>query len=218
MAYNMSSSVSSPRSSDLPDFRTRFENLPDRLYRVHCPGRSNTSYTQSGGFRCSRKRGINIKGQEFIPTLTNHLNWYSKSVSPFISTFSRESHAYGWATMYFQNHPNSDKVEIMEIDPREIRNDLNKPMPVISVKKVVDRMHRQNVSVIPSKRTPYQIEDEYVCLYIVPARAIVRVEMVSRDELIRDEDSNIVEDSGGQVNSGQAPEPGRILSCLFCCT
>ncbi|KAK6346092.1 hypothetical protein TWF730_010424 [Orbilia blumenaviensis] len=188
-----SHSPSSSSSSPLPDFRIPLKDLPRELYRVHCPGQSKTSYTSSDGFRCSSKRVIDIRGAEFIPTLISHLNWYSASPSPFISTFRNKSHAYGWADRFFNNNPGSDSVFIMKIDPREIRSKNNTRMPVVEVKNVVDRMRRNNSEIIPDQRTYYQVEDEYVCLYIIPAGAITDVEEYKRESPGRNNDTRALE-------------------------
>ncbi|KAF3931322.1 hypothetical protein ABW19_dt0205719 [Dactylella cylindrospora] len=164
----------------LPDFRIPISSLPDRLYRIHCPPDSHTYYSQANGFTSKSSIPISLTDRSaFLPALTCHLNWYSTESSPFISTFSRMTHVRGWIKRWFQNHPSSKKVQIMEINPRLMLDERMVQIPVISVLEVVESLGKGVA--LPSVRTVEQIEDEYLCVGKVPAKAIVSVEDVWRD-------------------------------------
>ncbi|RVD87269.1 uncharacterized protein DFL_001511 [Arthrobotrys flagrans] len=183
-------SSSGSRSNVLPDFRLRVRDLPQYLYRVHSSYESITEYTSSEGFISPSNREINLRGPEFISALIKHLNWGSTSPSPFISTFANESHARGWAKKFLENPGrDSNMVQIMKINPRQIRSEGNGRMPIIWVKEVVDRMREADFEILPEGRNDRQIKDEYLCLYQVPYGAIVEARTWTLDELRKPNDT-----------------------------
>ncbi|KAK6511310.1 hypothetical protein TWF481_000231 [Arthrobotrys musiformis] len=165
------------------DYRLRARDLPRTLYRVHSPGgefgqqrdKSNTTYTQSDGFRSVSDRQLDPRDSRFMVALESHLAWSSTSRSPFVSTFANESHAIGWAEMFFSNHPSCKRVQIMKIKPGRIWAESNRRVPVVSVKDVVEGMREDGYELLPYGRTDYQVADEYVWFHHIPAEAIVDV-------------------------------------------
>ncbi|KAK6506274.1 hypothetical protein TWF506_011192 [Arthrobotrys conoides] len=187
-AYGTSTSSSRSRSDRLPDFRIHDQarGLPKYIYRVHCPQESITEYTSEDGFLSMSNERIDLRGSEFITTLTKHLSWYSTSSSPFISTFANKSHAISWAKLFLEKDDEREGVQIMKINPRKIRSGSNERKPIISVKEVVDKMREKNVEVLPTERTDHQVRDEYLCLYQVPREAIEEVRYYTLDMLERE--------------------------------
>ncbi|EGX46874.1 hypothetical protein AOL_s00097g300 [Orbilia oligospora ATCC 24927] len=181
--YGPSSSRS--RSDRLPDFRlqARSRNLPKYLYRVHSD-ESITEYTSADGFLSASDETIDLRGSEFMRTLSDHLTWGSKSPSPFISTYANESHAISWAKLFLQKPGREhDEVQIMRINTQKIRGDSNERKPIISVREVVIGMREKNVEVLPPERNDNQIRDEYLFLYQIPRGAIDNIRDYSLDML-----------------------------------
>ncbi|KAF3097022.1 hypothetical protein TWF102_006463 [Orbilia oligospora] len=153
----------------IPNPRLHPHEYPYRLYRVHFPGVSHTIYSDAGGFKCCARGFIQIWNYNHLADeLEIHLNWYSNEPSHFISMFGTESHAINWAQKQIEKGIAQDAM-LMVIDPDEIKNADDNPLPILKVQDVIE----QYPGLLPNGIRESWVRDEFLVLYRIPARAIV---------------------------------------------
>ncbi|KAF3927529.1 hypothetical protein AA313_de0202628 [Arthrobotrys entomopaga] len=119
-------------------------------------------------FTCGSSGRINILNyNDLYTSLSNHLNWYSKTPTRLISMFRTERRAMRWARKYLCKHPDS-LAYIITINPREITNAAGKPIPLFGMKDIIERYP----DMLPDGIEEPWVDDEYLALYKIPAKAI----------------------------------------------
>ncbi|KAK6501128.1 hypothetical protein TWF481_008976 [Arthrobotrys musiformis] len=152
------------------------QQYPDVLYRVHFPEFSSTSYDDANGFVCTAPGRINLCDYgQLAYELENHLVWNSGEPSHFVSMFGDKKHALAWAKKKFIRDK-ARVVEIMEINPFEIKNAYNKFIPILQLRDVMERYP----DLLPRAADLEWTNDEFLALYKVPAEAILKVHRRSR--------------------------------------
>lgn len=142
------------------------QSLPSKLYRVHYPT-SRTAFSTEHGFEASDT--ITAFGpdklNEFISAIQKHFTWGCRDPLPFISLFSDCAHAENWGCKEpWSGHSNPEgswvlyTVNTIGLDSK-------------SFFKLSDLVEKFDLEI--PKGAKQHIHGAYVCLYHIPATAIV---------------------------------------------
>ncbi|KAG3090022.1 hypothetical protein PI124_g17318 [Phytophthora idaei] len=142
-------------------YECRENEIPASLYRVQYD--ESTSLTARGD-------PVFNTNAEFKTAVQDHLNWYNRQPTPFVSTFADYQHALNWANRLIGNG-RARQVVILELDASKLGW-------LFSVSKLVKNGH------ITTHLPENMYQDEYLVLSSISSQSIIRKTVVSRRDLV----------------------------------
>ncbi|KAG8526158.1 uncharacterized protein KY384_000151 [Bacidia gigantensis] len=154
-------------------------NPPSELYRIQY-SQSHTTFSTETGFKAKDTTttfGFTDE-TKFTQAIEKHFTWGNRDASPFISLFSNREHAENWGCKEPWNHRGGKGDWAL----CTISTDKLEGMKLFKLSDLVEKLQVE----IP-ERASQHIHGAYICLYGIPASAII--DKTSGTDVASDRDS-----------------------------